>query len=50
MKLIKDGEIINLPNKNHADAFIASGWSKYKGEEKQITSPPSTKRTKVAKK
>ena len=35
MKLIKDGQIIDLPNENHAEAFLTSGWTKYEEPAKK---------------
>lgn len=26
MRLVKDGQVINLENENHVEAFVQSGW------------------------
>lgn len=36
MKLEKNGETIDLPNKNHADAYISAGWK----EVAEAAKPP----------
>jgi hypothetical protein len=51
MKLTKNGEIIDLPNKSHCDAFMDAGWIAYvepiKVKAKTATEDKKNKRKRI---